>query len=97
MRNEELILLRAEANIGKGNYTAAEPDINFIRQSAGLTAVTLDANNALDELLKQKRYSLFLEGFRWIDLRLYNKLNTLPIDRTGDVVHTEMPRPSTEN
>lgn len=97
MRNEELILLRAEANIGKGIYTAAQPDINFIRQSAGLPSVTLNANNALDELLKQKRYSLFLEGFRWIDLRLYNKLNTLPIDRTGDVVHTEMPRPSTEN
>jgi len=97
MRNEELILLRAEANIGNTNYTDAEPDINFIRQSAGLPSVTLNANNALDELLKQKRYSLFLEGFRWIDLRLYNKLNILPIDRTGDVVHTEMPRPSTEN
>ncbi len=97
MRNEELILLRAEANIGKGNYGAAEPDINFIRQSAGLSSVTLDANNALDELLKQKRYSLFLEGFRWIDLRLYDKLDTLPLDRPGDVVHKQMPRPSTEN
>ncbi len=96
MRNEELILLRAEANIGAGNIAEAETDINFIRNSAGLPNVTLDANNALDELLKQKRYSLFGEGYRWIDLRLYNKLDTLPIDRPGDLVHKQMPRPSTE-
>ena len=96
MRNEELILDRAEANIGLGNYSAAETDINFIRNSAGLGNVSLNSSNALNELLKQKRYSLFLEGFRWIDLRLYGKLGELPIDRPGDVVHKEMPRPSTE-
>jgi hypothetical protein len=97
MRNEELILLRAEANVGLGNYAAAETDVNFIRNSAGLPDVTLDANNALDEVLKQKRYSLFLEGFRWVDLRLYNKLNEIAIDRPGDVVHEQMPVPSTES
>jgi hypothetical protein len=96
IRNEELILLRAEANVGLGNYTAAEKDVNFIRNAAGLGNVTLNANNALDEVLKQKRYSLFLEGYRWIDLRLYKKLNILPIDRAGDVVHTQMPRPTNE-
>jgi len=97
MRNEELILDRAEANIGLGNYAAAETDINFIRNSAGLPNVSLNSGNALNELLKQKRYSLFLEGFRWVDMRLYNKLGELPIDRPGDVVHKEMPRPSTES
>ncbi len=96
MRNEELILIRAEANIGLGNYSTAETDVNFIRASAGLGSVSLNSANALDELLMQKRYSLFLEGFRWIDLRLYGKLGELPIDRPGDVVHTQMPRPSTE-
>ncbi len=96
MRNEELILLRAEANVGLGNYSDAESDVNFIRNSAGLGNVTLDANNALDEVLKQKRYSLFLEGYRWIDLRLYDKLDTLPLDRPGDVVHVQMPRPTDE-
>jgi hypothetical protein len=96
MRNEELILLRAEANIGLTNYSAAEGDINFIRNAAGLGNVSLTAGNALDELLKQKRYSLFLEGFRWVDLRLYDKLSTLPIDRPGDVVHSQMPRPTDE-
>ncbi len=97
IRNEELILLRAEANVGLGDYSGAETDVNFIRNSAGLPDVTLDASNALDEVLKQKRYSLFLEGFRWVDLRLYNKLDELPIDRTGDVVHVQMPVPSTES
>jgi len=97
MRNEELILDRAEANIGLGNYSAAEIDINFIRNSAGLGNVTLNSTNALDELLKQKRYSLFLEGFRWIDMRLYGKLGELPIDRPGDVVHKEIPIPLNES
>ncbi len=96
MRNEELILLRAEANVGLGNYAAAESDVNFIRNSAGLPDVSLNASNALDEVLKQKRYSLFLEGYRWIDLRLYDKLSTLPADRPGDVVIKNFPRPSTE-
>ncbi len=96
IRNEELILIRAEANVGLGNYSEAESDVNFIRNAAGLGNVTLNSSNALDEVLKQKRYSLFLEGYRWIDLRLYNKLDTLPIDRPGDVVHKEMPRPTNE-
>jgi len=96
MRNEELILLRAEANVGLGNYAEAEKDVNFIRNSAGLGNVSLNASNALDEVLKQKRYSLFLEGYRWIDMRLYNKLNSLPKDRSGDVVIKNFPRPSTE-
>ena len=96
MRNEELILLRAEANVGLGNFSAAESDVNLIRNAAGLGDVALDANNALDEVLKQKRYSLFLEGYRWVDLRLYDKLNELPIDRPGDIIFTSLPRPSTE-
>ncbi len=96
IRNEELILLRAEANVGLGDYSAAENDVNFIRNAAGLGNVSLNANNALDEVLKQKRYSLFLEGYRWIDMRLYDKLDELPIDRPGDDVHKQMPKPTDE-
>ena len=96
MRNEELLLLRAEANIGLGNIGTAEADINIVRVAAGLPGISLNSGNALDELLKQKRYSLFLEGHRWIDLRRYGRLDTLPLDRTGDKVHARFPRPSTE-
>lgn len=96
IRNEELILLRAEANVGLGNILTAQGDINSIRGAAGLPPVVLTSGNALDELLKQKRYSLFLEGHRWIDLRRYSRLNTLPLDRPGDKTHSKFPRPSTE-
>jgi hypothetical protein len=41
----------------------------------------------LDELLYEKRYSLVWEnGDRWVDLRHYGKLATLPKDRTGDLI-----------
>lgn len=96
IRNEELILLRAEANIGLGNLGPAEADINAIRSAYGLSSVTLTAGNALDRLLYEKRYSLFLEGHRWVDVRRYGRLSQLPIDRTGDVVLDRMPRPETE-
>jgi hypothetical protein len=102
IRNEELILLRAEANIGLGNLGPAQTDINLIRAKAGLGTVTLTAANAVDRLLHEKRYSLFLEGHRWADLRRYNKLgdrNLVPIDRltpTPDIVVIQMPLPRTE-
>jgi hypothetical protein len=103
IRNEELILLRAEANIGLGTpagLTAAIEDINFIRVNSGGLAPRADLTSAniLDELLKQKRYSLMFEGgHRWIDLRRYNKLDELPLDGlTGAVVHDAFPIPSAE-
>jgi starch-binding outer membrane protein, SusD/RagB family len=108
IRNEELILLRAEANcaastsgICTGDTTAATNDIDFIRKfSGGLPASSgLNASNLLDELLKQKRYSLLFEGgHRWIDLRRYGKLDAahVAIDTTDDVIHTAFPIPLTE-
>lgn len=96
IRNAELLLLRAEANIGLGQFGTAQTDITLVRASAGLPAVTLSAANALDQLLYEKRYSLFLEGHRWVDLRRYGRLNTLPTDRSGDVVVAAMPLPETE-
>ncbi len=99
IRNEELILLRAEANIGLGNLAVAADDINFVRVSSGGLAPRLDlvAGNILAELLKQKRYSLLFEGgHRWIDLRRYDLLDTLPIDVAGHVVHRAFPLPISE-
>jgi hypothetical protein len=96
IRNEELILLRAEANIGLGNYSAAEADLNIVRSEAGLAPYSgTDANNALDRLLYEKRYSLFLEGHRLIDMRHYGRLDQLPLDRAGDAIVT-FPLPETE-
>jgi hypothetical protein len=99
IRNEELILLRAEANIGLGNVSAAADDINFVRVHAGgLTARTdLTAENILDELLKQRRYSLLFEGgHRWIDMRRHGRLQSLPKDLATHSVHDAFPIPRAE-
>ena len=101
IRNEELILLRAEANIGLNNLGAAKQDIDFIRvRSGGLAASTgLNASNVLDELLRQKRFSLLFEGgHRWIDLRRYGKLDAthVSIDIPADTINASFPIPLTE-
>jgi hypothetical protein len=100
IKKEELILLRAEANIGLGNLPAALPDINTVRQTSGnLPAlVTLGtAEQALDELLYNKLYSLMFEGaHRWLDARHYGRLDDLPVDRAGDVVFSTLPIPTDE-
>jgi len=70
IRNEELILIAAEANIGTDN-AAAVAAINVIRNAAGIgdyTGMVTDAA-LLTEVLYQRRYSLFGEGHRWVDYR----------------------------
>ena len=97
IRNEELILLRAEALIGSDN-TGAIALLNIIRNAYGLSDYGgADNDEALvDELLQQRRYSLFGEGHRWIDMRRYGRLGELPIDRSGDEIFEQFPRPILE-
>ncbi len=101
IRNEELILLLAEANIGSDNPAALDA-INAIRTTNGLSALTntdIDVTNddeLIDELLNQRWFSLFFEGHRWVDMRRFNRLGELPIDRVDDDVWVEMPRPVSE-
>jgi hypothetical protein len=92
-----MIFFRAEAKIGSDN-TAAVNDLNVIRTRHGLDPYSgpMDATSLTDELLKQRRYSLFAEGHRWVDMRRFGRLNQLPIDRPGDDVWEQMPRPVTE-
>jgi starch-binding outer membrane protein, SusD/RagB family len=88
IRNEELLLLRAEANIQLNNLAAALVDINTVRTVSGklapLTSLGTQAQ-ALDELLYNRRYSLLLEGQRWNDYRRFGRLSQLPIDITSGV------------
>jgi len=98
IRNEELILIYAEANINAGNPVDAVNALNTIRTVHGLPAYSggNSASELIDELLKQRRYSLFGEGHRWIDMRRYGKLGELPIDRPGDDVWFMFPIPFAE-
>jgi starch-binding outer membrane protein, SusD/RagB family len=100
IRNAELVLLYAEAQTQAtaSNFGNARTAINLVRNAAGLSNST--ANTAVDlinEILKQRRYELYGENHRWIDMRRYNRLAQLPIDRTGDDVWVQFPRPATEN
>jgi hypothetical protein len=104
IRNEELILLRAEANIGLSNFGPATDDINLVRAAAGRLApigIPATPEAALDALLYEKRYSLLYEGgHRWIDLRHYGRLASLPVDRPAntppDVIFSTLPIPTAE-
>ena len=96
MRAVELQLLQAEVHIGNGDYASAESIMNAIRTAAGVAEYTgTDATNAVDRILHEKRYSLFLEGHRIVDMRHYGKTGELPLDRDGDTVVT-FPIPETE-
>lgn len=87
IRNEELILLRAEANNNPGarNAVAAAADINFIRVNSGglaadatLAAATQPA--VQDEILEQRKYSLLYEGMRWVDMRRTGRIGQIILD-----------------
>jgi hypothetical protein len=86
IRNEELILLRAEANIQLNNLAAALVDINTTRTVSGKLAPLASLGTqqqALTTLLYERRYSLLLEGQRWNDYRRFKILNQLPLDNTS--------------
>jgi starch-binding outer membrane protein, SusD/RagB family len=100
IRDEELILLRAEAEIGTGALSAAVTDLNLIRENSGglppySGAVTQTA--LLTELLYNRQWSLLWEqGTRWIDARRFNLLSTIPIYVPGGAVPTFIPIPTDE-
>jgi starch-binding outer membrane protein, SusD/RagB family len=94
IRNEELILLRAEARYFTGDIAGAVADINIIRQtSGGLAPIVGFANEAafLDELLYNRRLSLLFEGHRWVDMRRFGRLNQLTLDLPTHVVTPQLP------
>jgi len=101
IRNAELILIYAEAKAqigGAVNLLDAVNAINVIRNVAGVGNYTglVTQSPVITEMLKQRRYELYGEGHRWIDMRRYNLLATLPLDRAGDDVWVDFPRPATE-
>jgi hypothetical protein len=101
INNEELYLLRAEARWFSGDKVNAIADIDFIRvNSGGLAPSTLTVASPdaafVTELLLQRRYSLLFQGFRWNDVRRFNQLNTLPLDKANHTRAKVMPIPQAE-
>lgn len=99
IRNEELILMRAEANANLGNRAAAIADLDVIRTVAGGLAPLgpTFAGNLIDEVLYNRRYSLFGEyGNRWVDLRRYGRLAQLPKFAPTHRIYQIVPLPADE-
>jgi hypothetical protein len=77
LRDEELVLLRAQAYNEAGQLANAILDINDVRTNYGLAPVApVDKTSAISAILYEKRYSLLFEGpQRLDDLREYKRLN----------------------
>ncbi|GLC26633.1 RagB/SusD family nutrient uptake outer membrane protein [Roseisolibacter agri] len=89
---DELSLIRAEAHARQGRLPQAITELNRVRTAAGLAARTagdLATQQAvLDEILRQRRLSLFLSGLAWADLRRFG--------RTADARVAWLPYPEQE-
>jgi hypothetical protein len=99
IRNEELILLRAEAEYYTNDQVSALTDINEIRTKSGGLAprgAFTSETDFLDELLYNRRMSLLFEGHRWIDMRRFGRLSQLPLDLPTHVIVSRLPIPQGE-
>lgn len=101
LRDEELVLLRAQAYIEAGQLAAAAADINSVRTSYGLAPypLFLDKASAINAVLYEKRFSLLFEGpQRLVDLRGYGRLNGIYFrqELPTDPFNAAMPLPRAE-
>lgn len=84
MRYADILLLKAEALIGKGDYSGAAQIINQTRRRAGLSNLpaTASANreSILKAYMKERRLELALEGQRWFDLVRLDKVEEVMND-----------------
>jgi hypothetical protein len=102
IRNEELILLRAEARLGNGDLVGAQEDLDRVRTVSGGLAPLPDAPSPTaaelrTEVIYNRTYSLLFEGgHRWIDARRFGILDQLPLDLSTHVRNARYPIPLAE-
>ena len=98
MRNEELVLIAAEVAAQRGRTTDAVRLINVIRTAAGLPNYTgaTTTSALVDAILKERLYSLWYEGHRWIDMRRYDKIGEIALPVAGMRVLVQLERPVQE-
>lgn len=80
-RLAEMHLIRAEARAQAGlisGSNSAATDLNLIRSRAGLTATTANSLTTMMAAIEKERIcELFGEGFRWYDLKRWNKIDAV--------------------
>lgn len=101
LRDEELVLLRAQAEFEAGQFAQGYADLNSVHTNYGLAAyvVSVSLDQARSDLLYDKRYSLLGEGVqRLVDLRAYSRLNATyyPKQTATDAYNTAFPIPKAE-
>jgi hypothetical protein len=101
LKNAELLLLRAQANIELGRLDLALLDINAVRVAdGGLAPYVAFATkaDAITAVLYEKRYSLLGESAqRLVDLRAYSRLNaSAGPGTTGDIFQSALPIPKSQ-
>jgi hypothetical protein len=99
-KNEELILIKAEAHANLNQSTDAVNAINIIRTAAGIGHYGGATTQAalINEILYQRRYSLWAEpwGHRWIDVRRYNRINEIDVSFDGGTRFLRFPKPQSD-
>jgi starch-binding outer membrane protein, SusD/RagB family len=100
IRNEELILLKAEALFFTGDVAGAITELNVVRVGSGKLQPLVGTPTPmtfLDELLYERRYSLLFEnGHRWIDLRRFDRTDELVLDDPSYTRNLRYPIPLPE-
>jgi hypothetical protein len=75
---DEMTLIRAEAHARLNRLPEARTALNAVRQAAGLPArdaAALPTQQAvLDEIYRQRTYSLFATGLHWADQRRFGRI-----------------------
>jgi hypothetical protein len=99
IRNEELMLYKAEALWFTGDKAGAIAELNFVRARSGKLAALapepVTDTEFVDALLYERRYSLMFEGgHRWIDLRRFGR--QLPLDAPNHTRNVRFPVPQAE-
>jgi hypothetical protein len=77
-RQDELTLIRAEAHARADRLPEARTAVNAVRTANGLlekdaTALP-DRASILDEIYRQRTYSLYLTGLHWADVRRFDRV-----------------------
>lgn len=76
IRLAEMYLIRAEARAQQNKLSDAVADLNVIRNRAGLpNASPATVAEAVDAILKERRFELAHEGHRWLDMRRLGRWN----------------------
>jgi hypothetical protein len=100
LKDEELVLLRAQAEIEAGQLANAVLDVNSVRTSYGLGAVAFATTAAgRTAVLYEKRYSFLYEGSQRLeDLRAYGFLTTAfhKLETPTDPYNQALPIPKPE-